>query len=131
VLDGGGPREYTRASDAHTITSETNATSNRRVTARLACQLTVRYRIEKQWHPATAMNLSSHGCRLRLGEDLARGSEVDLAFEAPIKDGASALFLEMKGTVIWCRHEGLSHQAGIQFEKESPDQLREILAALE
>lgn len=112
------------------MTSETNATSNRRVTARLACQLTVRYRIDKQWHPATVMNLSSHGCRLRLGEDIPWGSEVGLAFEAPLKDGAKALFLEMKGTLIWCRHEGLSFQAGIQFEKESPDELREILAAL-
>jgi len=112
------------------MTSETNATSNRRVTARLACQLTVRYRVDKQWHPATVMNLASHGCRLRLGEDIPRGSEVGLAFEAPLKDGAKALFLEMNGTLIWCRHEGLSFQAGIQFAKESPDELREILAAL-
>jgi hypothetical protein len=112
------------------MTSDTNTTSNRRVTARLACQLTVRYRVDKQWHPATAMNLSAQGCRLRLGEDLPRGSEVSLAFEAPLKDGASALFLELKGTVIWCRHEGLSLQAGIQFSGESPDALREILAAL-
>lgn len=112
------------------MTSDTNATSNRRVAARLACQLTVRYRLEKQWHPATAMNLSSHGCRLRLGEDIARGSAVALAFEAPLKDGARALFLEMSGTVIWCRHEGLSFQAGIQFTGESPEELREILTAL-
>jgi hypothetical protein len=131
VLDGRIRREYTALSDTITMTSETSATSNRRVTARLACQLTVRYRLDRQWHPATAMNLSSHGCRLRLGEDLPRGSEVDLAFEAPLKDGARALFLEMKGTVIWCRHEGLSYQAGMQFAKESPEQLREILAALE
>jgi hypothetical protein len=112
------------------MTSESNATSNRRVTARLACQLTVRYRVDKQWHPATAMNLSAHGCRIRLGEDLARGSQLALSFEAPLKDGAKALFLEMSGTVIWCRHEGLSFQAGIQFTKESPAELREILAAL-
>jgi hypothetical protein len=112
------------------MTSETNATANRRVTARLACQLTVRYRADKQWHPATVVNLSAHGCRLRLGEDLPRGSEVDLSFEAPLKDGAKALFLEMKATVIWCRHEGLSLQVGMQFLGTSPDALSEILDAL-
>jgi len=95
----------------------------------MACQLTVRYRAGKQWHPATAMNLSSHGCRLRLGEDLPRGSEVALSFEAPLKDGAEGLSLEISGNVIWCRHEGLSFQAGIQFSGES-DALREILTAL-
>jgi len=112
------------------MTSETNPPSNRRVAARLACQLTVRYRADKQWHPATAMNLSAHGCRLRLGEDLPRGSEVALSFEAPLKDGADGLFLEMAGKVVWCRKEGLSFQAGIQFAGASPDALGEILAAL-
>jgi PilZ domain len=110
--------------------NETPPTSNRRVAARLACQLTARYRLEKQWHPATALNISSNGCRLRLGEDLARGSALSLSFEAPLKDGAKALFLEMAGTVIWCRHEGLSFQAGIQFTSAPPDAVREILAAL-
>ena len=100
MLDGAVGRAYTARSVAHSMTSDTNTTSNRRVTARLACQLTVRYRLDKQWHPATAMNLSPHGCRLRLGEDLERGAAVTLAFEAPLRDGAKALFLEMKGTVI-------------------------------
>ena len=117
-------------SEASPMTSETNATANRRVTVRLACQLTVRYRADKQWHPATVVNLSAHGCRLRLGEDLPRGAGVELSFEAPLKDGAHGLFLDMKGTVIWCRYEGLSLQAGIQFVGTPPDSLREILDAL-
>jgi len=112
------------------MTSETNAPSNRRVAARLACQLTVRYRLDKHWHPASAMNLSGHGCRLRLGETLPRGSELALSFEAPLKDGAEALFVEMTGKVVWCRQEGLSFQAGIQFTGASPDALEEILIAL-
>ena len=112
------------------MTSETNAPSGRRSAARLACQLTVRYRALKQWHPATVMNISSNGCRLRLGEDLPRAAPVALAFEAPLKDGAEALFVEAAGTVVWCRLEGLSFQAGIQFTESSPDVLREILTAL-
>src|SRR5262245_28167863 len=54
--------------------------SNRRVTARKACLLTVRYRSVGDWHPATAMDLSPHGCRLRVGEDLPRGKGVHVAF---------------------------------------------------
>lgn len=111
--------------------AESNVTSNRRLAARLACQLTVRYRLDKHWHPATAMNISSQGCRLRLGEDLPRGSPLGLSFEAPLKDGAKGLFLEMTGTVIWCRQEGLSFQAGIQFTGTPPDAVGEILAALQ
>ena len=42
--------------------------TNRRLTARKACLLTVRYRTAKDWHPATCMDLSREGCRLRLGQ---------------------------------------------------------------
>ena len=103
--------------------------ANRRFTARLACQLTVRYRAGKDWHPVTAMDLSNSGCRLRLGEDLPRGSRLSVVFETPVKDGSSALHVEVPGVVIWCRIEGLSHQAGIHFSKETPE-LEDILAAL-
>ena len=46
--------------------------NNRRLLARHACTLTVQYRSELGWHPATAMDLSRNGCRLRVGEHLRR-----------------------------------------------------------
>ncbi len=100
--------------------------SNRRLTARRACRLGVRYRTGAPWHPATAMDLSTSGCRLRLGEDLARGGAVSVRFEAP---QGEAQMVEAAGTVIWCRHEGLSYQAGILFGEE-PAGIAEILGAL-
>ncbi len=103
--------------------------SNRRLTARKACLLTVRYRFKDQWHPTTAMDLSPHGCRLRVGEDLPRGQEVTVAFEAPLKDGARATAVEVKGMVMWSRLEGLSYQAGLHFET-APDALLDVLGAL-
>src|SRR5690348_14507633 len=93
--------------------------SNRRLTARVACQLTVRYRLGAgDWHPATAMDLSRNGCRLRLGEDLERGSDVTVSIEHPGRAGSSALEAEIGGGVIWSRREGLSFQAGVQFAAE-------------
>lgn len=103
--------------------------TNRRLTARHACHLTVRYRLGRDWHPATAMDLSMRGCRLRLGEDLQRGAPVTVAFESPPSAGGQTLEVEVSGSVIWCRREGLSHQAGIHFT-ESPDSLEEILNAV-
>jgi hypothetical protein len=100
--------------------------SNRRLTARRACKLTVKYRSGEGWHPATAMDLSHKGCRLRLGEDLARGGEVTVVFETPDAGGAG-LEVEIPGQVIWSRREGLSHQAGIHFA-DPPPALSTILA---
>lgn len=107
----------------------TTPRSNRRLTARRACKLTVRYRgTDDGWHPATAMDLSHKGCRLRLGEDLARGIAVTVVFETPEGDkGGAPLEVEVEGAVIWSRREGLSHQAGIHFG-ESPAALSAILA---
>jgi hypothetical protein len=103
--------------------------SNRRLTARRACKLTVRYRGgDDGWHPATAMDLSHKGCRLRLGEDLARGKALTVAFETPEGDkGVAPIEVEVGGAVIWSRREGLSYQAGIHFE-EAPPALSTILA---
>lgn len=103
--------------------------NNRRLTARQACLLTVKYRAEKEWHPATAMDLSGTGCRLRLGQDLTRGAAVGVTFEMPVKDGSKALYAEVTGSVIWSRLEGLSYQAGIQFNSEA-HALEEILASI-
>jgi hypothetical protein len=103
--------------------------TNRRLTARHACQLTVRYRSENDWHPATAMDLAVNGCRLRLGEELARGTPVSVVFELPLRDGSRALAVEVPGVVIWSRIEGLSRQAGIQFP-EPPDTLQDLIGSL-
>ena len=100
--------------------------SNRRLTARRACKLTVRYRSQQGWHPATAMDLSHKGCRLRLGEDLARGTELMVAFETPEDKGGAPLEVEVPGQVIWSRREGLSHQVGIHFD-DAPPALSAIL----
>lgn len=100
--------------------------SNRRLTARKACRLTVRYRSTRDWHPSTAMDLSRSGCRIRLGEDLSRGSKLTVAFETPLRDGARAVSVEVAGTVMWSRLEGLSFQAGILFDS-APEGLNDIL----
>jgi hypothetical protein len=102
---------------------------NRRLQARHACRLGVRYRTKKDWRPATAMDLSAAGCRLRVGEDLATGSDLTVMLERLVSDGAQGLSVEIKGVVMWSRLEGLSHQAGIQFRDE-PDGLHDIIRAL-
>ena len=102
---------------------------NRRLQARHACRLTVRYRSKKDWRPATAMDVSASGCRLRVGEDLATGGELTVMIERVVGDGADGLSVEVPGVVMWSRLEGLSHQAGIQFRGE-PDGLHEIIRAL-
>jgi hypothetical protein len=103
--------------------------TNRRLTARLACQLTVSYRADKHLHPATAMDVSGHGCRLRLGEDLARGKSVTVRFQHGGNGRTDPLSADVPGTVIWSRLEGLSHQAGVQFSAD-PEELEAILLAL-
>lgn len=103
---------------------------NRRLEARHACRLTVRYRSTRDWHPATAMDLSSAGCRLRLGEALRAGSDLTVTLERLLTDGAAALSVEVPGVVMWSRPEGLSHQAGVQF-RARPEGLDEILGALD
>ena len=100
---------------------------NRRLLARTTCHLTVRYRWKGDWRPATAMDLSRHGCRLRVGEDLAREVVVHLHFEARTADAPPPV--EMEGHVMWCRVEGLSFQAGIQFH-DAPADLEARVAEL-
>jgi hypothetical protein len=103
--------------------------NNRRITARKACLLTVRYRANGEWRPATAMDLSPYGCRLRVGEDISRGGMVAVAFEAPIADGARSPTVEVPGLVMWARLEGLSYQVGLHFD-DPPHGLLEILSFL-
>lgn len=103
---------------------------NRRLTARHACLLTVRYRVLKPWHPATVLNLSGQGCRLRLGEDLPLGTALSVLFETPLRDGATTASAEVRGSVSWSRPEGLSRQVGIQFTSDA-DAVQELLASLD
>ena len=103
--------------------------SNRRLTARTACHLVVRYRSGKEWHPATALDLSNLGCRLRLGQDLPRGALLTVRLESAAFRGQPALEVEVPSSVIWCRLEGLSYQAGLNFA-EVPPALQQILGAL-
>ena len=104
--------------------------ANRRLSARIACRLSVSYNTGAEWHPATGMDLSSHGCRLRLGEDLRRGSTLKVRIEHPAAEAeGDALSAETEGTVIWSRLEGLSFQVGIHFTAEDPN-IENILATL-
>ena len=101
---------------------------NRRITARVACRLTVSYAAtEGDWRPATAMDLSRLGCRLRTGEDLERDKKVFVRVEFRMAD-EPVLSVDAVGTVMWSRLEGLSYQTGIQFDGE-PEGLADLLGA--
>jgi PilZ domain len=93
---------------------------NRRITARIACRLSVSYAATPgDWRPATAMDLSRLGCRLRTGEDLPREMKVAVRVEFRMAD-EPVLSVDGIGTVMWSRLEGLSYQTGIQFDSEPP-----------
>lgn len=102
--------------------------ANRRLNARVACRLAVSYSTGAEWHPATGMDLSSNGCRLRLGEDIPRGSTLRVRFEHSPAEGTNQK-AEIAGTVIWSRLEGLSYQVGIHFPEEDGG-INDILATL-
>jgi hypothetical protein len=97
---------------------------DRRSSTRRACLLVARYRVGTGWHPATLVDLSARGCRLRIGEDLARGAAVRVELSPR---GASAP-VDLTGSVMWCRLEGLSHQVGVHFD-DPPDDLASLLDA--
>lgn len=102
---------------------------NRRRFPRRACQLAVRYRHAGGRRDATVLDLTTHGCRLHVEEDLARGTELTLEFERPLFDGARELTLEASGSVAWFRIDAGTREAGIRFDREVTE-LRAILAAL-
>jgi hypothetical protein len=99
---------------------------NRRLTPRRTCHLAVRYRLDGEWCAATAMDASRHGCRLRLGRDVARGATVAVSFSWPVAGDLAPV--EAVGRVIWCRVEGLSYQVGVHFA-DAPAELETLLAA--
>jgi len=95
---------------------------DRRSATRRACRLGARYRLAAGWHPATLVDLSARGCRLRIGEDLPRGAAVRVELKAQ----GSGPPADLSGLVVWCRLEGLSHQAGVHFD-DAPDDLMDLL----
>jgi hypothetical protein len=100
---------------------------NRRASSRRTCHLSVRYRGTGDWRPATAMDVSRQGCRLRTGEDVARGSLLEVSFAPPI--GGDLPPVIVPGRVIWCRVEGLSRQVGVHFDG-APAALEDLVAGL-
>ena len=94
---------------------------NRRLVVRFACHLTARYQTKDQWHPATVIDLSRRGCRLRIGEHLARDATVRVSFSCQPGDEGKAQKLNVEGVVIWSRLEGLSYQCGIHFDQEAEE----------
>jgi hypothetical protein len=86
--------------------------------------------MKKDWHPATAINLSTSGCRLRLGESLPHGAALTVIFERPLADGATGVAAEAQGTVTWSRLEGLSYTAGIRFTDAPLPALDDLLVAI-
>src|SRR5262249_25017761 len=97
---------------------------DRRSAARRACRLGARYRTQTAWHPASLVDLSPRGCRLRVGEDLPRSAAVRVQLSAGGEKTPAPV--EVEGIVVWCRLEGLSYQAGIHFD-DAPADLMDIL----
>lgn len=109
--------------------------SNRRRKARFACLLVVQYRPRKgtasPWRPASVLDLTDAGCRLRIAEALAGGTRLLLRFEALLRDGVKSAETEAPATVMWCRPHGrFSHELGLELEG-LPAPLNEILGALD
>jgi hypothetical protein len=104
---------FPRKSEQMNDSADTPRRTNRRLLARKATGLTVQYRSPVGWHPATAMDFSASGCRLRVGESLERGLPLSVVFGTNQADAAFAV--QVLGEVVWCRQEGLSYQTGIAF----------------
>jgi hypothetical protein len=94
---------------------------NRRLVVRFACHLTARYQIKDHWHPATVIDLSRRGCRLRVGEHLARDVKTRLTFTCQPGNDGEAHKVDVEGIVIWSRLEGLSYQCGIHFDRDAEE----------
>jgi PilZ domain-containing protein len=100
--------------------------TDRRSAARRACLLGARYRAQSGWHPASLVDLSPRGCRLRIGEDLPRSAAVRVQLSAAGEKAPAPVEVEVEGIVVWCRLEGLSYQAGIHFD-DAPSDLMDLL----
>jgi hypothetical protein len=103
------------------MAAPSKTSSNRRLTARWACGLAAFYQVKEHWRPTTAMDVSRLGCRLRVGESLARGTAVNVRLECVDKTTPEGKprRIEVAGKVVWSRLEGLSYQCGIHFLQEA------------
>ncbi len=108
------------------IAANGDSTGNRRLISRWTCHLTALYQVKDQWHPATAMDLSRRGCRLRIGEHLARGTKLKVRLECLDAKTQESRRAEAEGKVVWSRLEGLSYQCGIHFVQEC-DEVERII----
>jgi hypothetical protein len=105
-------------------TDSTAGGMDRRSAVRRACLLGARYRAQAGWHPASLVDLSPRGCRLRVGEDLPRSVAVRVQLSVGGEKAPEPV--ELEGIVVWCRLEGLSYQAGIHFD-DAPGDLMDLL----
>jgi len=110
-------------------------TINRRRKPRSACLLVVRYRRRADetsaWLPASVLDLTDAGCRLRIDEDLAAGTPLLLRLEALLRDGVKSATVETPAAVMWCRpQDGSSYELGLELAA-APAELNEILGALD
>lgn len=108
---------------------------DRRRTDRLACMLVVQYRPADAesfpWQPASVLDLTEIGCRLRIAEEFAAGTPLLLRFDALLRDGVKNATLEAAAAVAWCHPRvAASHEVGLRFGGP-PAGLSEILSALD
>ena len=106
--------------------------SERRRAPRSFCLLVVRCRgAAEEWQPASALDITESGCRLRVGQQPAAGARLELRFEALLHDGAKSSTIEVPARVTWCRPlQGAAAEIGVEF-LAAPTGLSQILGALE
>jgi hypothetical protein len=104
----------------------------RRRRSRTSCLLVVRCRAAADdWQPASALDLTAAGCRLRVGREPPEGAPLELRFEALLHDGAKSSTIEVPARVTWRRPlPGSGAEIGVEF-LASPTGLSEILGVLE
>jgi hypothetical protein len=105
---------------------------DRRRAPRSFCLLVVRCRAAgEDWQPASALDLTEAGCRLRLGRQRESGARLELRFEALLHDGAKSATVEVPARVSWCRPlQGEAAEIGVEF-LATPSGLSQLLGALE
>jgi len=104
----------------------------RRRRSRSFCLLAVRCRAAgDDWQPASVLDLTASGCRLRVTRQPQASARMELRFEALLHDGAKSATIEVPARVTWCRPlQGDAAEIGAEF-LEPPEGLSEIVGALE
>jgi hypothetical protein len=104
----------------------------RRRRFRSFCLLVVRCRAAgDDWQPASVLDLTESGCRLRVSRQPPASTRMELRFEALLHDGVKSATIEVPARVTWCRPlQGDAAEVGAEF-LAPPEGLSEILGALE